>query len=161
MSFLKTVPRIWLRNHECKSECPDSARFEPAHSLEASRSFPASTWTLLLRVAAAAVDGSSLDHRAIPFDAIGWATLAADAEGHGLAPLAHFCLGPHRDALPEATMQQLDALVLRHRAMAQRTDHRPGGSPSGLRTGFHRHARSEGCRAGLDDLSIARPAADG
>ena len=76
---------------------------------------PSANWTLLLHVARAAVDGSSLDHRAIPFDAIGWATLASDAEGHGLAPLAHVCLLPHRDAVPEATMQQLEALVLRHR----------------------------------------------
>ena len=66
-------------------------------------------------MAASAVDGSPLDTRRIPVDAVGWAALAADAEAHGLAPLAHFCLGPHRDATPEATMQQLDALMLRHR----------------------------------------------
>ena len=81
---------------------------------EARVSFRPSTWTVLLRVAASAVDGSSIDTRHIPVDT-GWAALAADAEAHGLAPLAHLCLGPHRDATPEATMQQLDALMLRHR----------------------------------------------
>jgi hypothetical protein len=87
---------------------------EQARSPEAHVSFRPSTWTLLLRVAASAVDGSSIDTRCVPSDTVGWAVLAADAEAHGLAPLAHFCLGPHRQAIPEATMQQLDALMLRH-----------------------------------------------
>jgi hypothetical protein len=65
-------------------------------------------------VAASAVDGSSIDSRPIPADPDGWAALAADAEAHGLAPLARLSLEPHRHAFPEATMQQLDALVLRH-----------------------------------------------
>ena len=78
-------------------------------------SFRQSTWTVLLRVAASAVDGSSIDPRRIPTDATGWAALAGDAEAHGLVPLAHSCLEPHRHATAEPTMQQLDALTLRHR----------------------------------------------
>lgn len=74
-----------------------------------------SSWPLLLRVARAAVEGSSIDASAIPLQPIGWATLASDADAHGLAPLVHLCLTPHRHAAPEATMQQLEALALRHR----------------------------------------------
>ena len=96
-------------------EHPRNMVADQARSQEAQVSFRASTWTLLLRVAASAVDGSSIDTRGIPGDAAGWAALAGDAEANGLAPLAHFCLGPHRHAAPEATMQQLDALMLRHR----------------------------------------------
>ena len=78
-------------------------------------SFQNITWTLLSRVAGAAIERSALDRSAIALDAIGWATLATDAEGHGLAPFAHLCLQPHRQAVPEVTMQQLEALALRHR----------------------------------------------
>ena len=81
----------------------------------ADSSFRRSTWTLLLRVAASAINGSSTDLRHVPVDADPWAALAGDAERHGLAPLAHCCLAPHRHRVPDATMQQLDALVLRHR----------------------------------------------
>jgi hypothetical protein len=88
---------------------------QPLRSLEEHGSFQSFTWTLLLRVARAAVEGSPIDPCAIPFDDVGWVTLAADAEVHGLAPLAHVCLQPHRHAAPEATMQQLEALALRHR----------------------------------------------
>ena len=82
---------------------------------EAPLSFRPATWALLLRVAASAVDESSLDPEGIPDDAVGWAALAGEAEAHGLAPLAHFRLAPHRHTTPRATMQQLDALMLRHR----------------------------------------------
>src|SRR5262245_13296961 len=78
-------------------------------------SFPGSTWRLLLRVATAAIEESSIDLAATSVDATGWATLAADAEAHGLAPLVHVCLQPHRREVPEATIQQLEALALRHR----------------------------------------------
>ena len=88
---------------------------ERIFSPEAHPSFQPSTWTLLLRVAASAIDGSPIDSRSGTVDHSGWSTLASDAEAHGLAPLAHFCLGPHRGTVPEATMQQLDALTLRHR----------------------------------------------
>ena len=84
-------------------------------SLEEHDSFPSSSWPLLLRVAMAAVDEASVDLSSIPLDAIGWARLAADADAHGLAPLAHLCLQPHREAAPQATMQQLEALALLHR----------------------------------------------
>jgi len=95
-------------------ERPRDITAEQAHPLEAHESFRPSTWTLLLRVAASAVAGSSIEPRAVPVDTSGWAALASDAEAHGLAPLARFCLGPHRQATPEATIQQLDALMLRH-----------------------------------------------
>jgi hypothetical protein len=84
-------------------------------SLGEHGSCQSSTWTLLLRVVRAAVDESSVDPSTVSRDGIGWATLAAHAEAHGLAPLAHICLQPHRHAVPEATMQQLEALALRHR----------------------------------------------
>src|SRR5262245_13484692 len=70
--------------------------------------------SLLLRVAKAAVDGSSTDASAV-LDPAGFATLASDAEAHGLAPLAHAYLQAHRHAVAELTMQQLEALALRHR----------------------------------------------
>jgi hypothetical protein len=84
-------------------------------SLEQDSSFENATWTLLLRVARAAVEGLAIDLCAIPFDSVGWVTLASAAETHGLAPLAHVCLQPHPQAAPETTMQQLEALALRHR----------------------------------------------
>ena len=84
-------------------------------SLEKHDSFQRSTWPLLLGVVRASVEGLTIDPSAIPFHDIGWATVASDAEAHGLAPLAHLCLQPHRHAAPEATMQQLEALALRHR----------------------------------------------
>jgi Uncharacterised nucleotidyltransferase len=96
-------------------EYPRDVAAAHVRSPEAPVSFRASTWTILLRVAASAVDGTSLDTRHISFDAVGCAALAADAEAHGLASLAHVYLGPHRDATLEPTMQQLDALMLRHR----------------------------------------------
>jgi hypothetical protein len=96
-------------------EHPRDIAASRAYPPDAEVSFRSSTWTLLLRVAAVAIDGSSIDPRCLPDDPSAWATLASDAEAHGLAPLAHFCLGPHRCATPEATMQQLDALILRHR----------------------------------------------
>src|SRR5262245_44003285 len=74
-----------------------------------------SAWPVLLRVAASATDGSPLDAGRLPGETDGWTALAAEAEAHGLVPLAHACLGPHRVRIPEATMQQLDALVLRNR----------------------------------------------
>jgi hypothetical protein len=74
-----------------------------------------STWTLLLRVAAAAIDSSPVNVDGISSDEIGWAVLAGAAEAHGLAPLAHVCLQPQRPAVPGSTLQQLEALVLRHR----------------------------------------------
>jgi hypothetical protein len=83
--------------------------------LEQDGSLQSSTWALLLRIARAAVEGLSIDLSAIPPDAVGWVTLASAAETHGLAPLAQVCLQPHRHAAPEATMQQLEALALRHR----------------------------------------------
>ncbi|HEU4925681.1 MAG TPA: nucleotidyltransferase family protein [Vicinamibacterales bacterium] len=96
-------------------EHPRDIAAEQAPSRDAERSFRPSTWPLLLRVASSAVEGSSIDTSRIASDTDGWAALAGDAEAHGLAPLAHFCLAQRRDATPEATMQQLDALMLRHR----------------------------------------------
>ena len=93
----------------------DELGAQPLRSLQDHESFPSSTWTLLLRVARAAVEGSSIDPCANPVDVVGWVTLAAHAEAHGLAPLAHRSLQPHRHVAPEATMQQLEALALRHR----------------------------------------------
>ena len=83
--------------------------------MQKHNSFPRSTWTLLLRVVRAAVEGLSINSSAIPVHDTGWATLASDAEAHGLAPLAHLWLQPYRQAAPAATMQQLEALELRHR----------------------------------------------
>ena len=77
--------------------------------------FRESTWTMLLGVAAAAVDSSTIGPDSLTGDDIGWAMLAGTAEAHGLAPLAHACFRANRDACPAATMRQLDALVLRHR----------------------------------------------
>jgi hypothetical protein len=89
---------------------------EQARSRDAGGSSPPPpTWSLLLRVAASAVEGSSIHTHDMLGNTVAWATLAGDAEAHGLAPLAHFCLAPQRDAAHAATMQQLDALVLRHR----------------------------------------------
>jgi hypothetical protein len=79
------------------------------------RELSSSTWPLLLRVAAAAIDSSTVNVDGISSDDIRWAILAGAAEAHGLAPLAHVCLQPQRPAVPESTMQQLEALVLRHR----------------------------------------------
>jgi hypothetical protein len=84
-------------------------------SLEKQGAFPSSTWPLLLRIARAAIDEVSIDRSSIPVNAIGWATLASDADAHGLSPLADLWLKPHREAIPQATMQQLDALALRDR----------------------------------------------
>lgn len=71
------------------------------------------TWNLLLGVVRAAVDRSPIDQHAELFTA-GGPTLAAHAEAHGLAPLAHDCLRQCYQEVPKATMRQLEALVLRH-----------------------------------------------
>lgn len=91
------------------------SKIQRAASLTEQGSFRNSTWTTLLAVAKAAVEDSAIDVSSVPIDAIGWATLAADAEAHGLAPLTHVCLQSQRHVAPEATMQQLEALSLRHR----------------------------------------------
>jgi hypothetical protein len=70
---------------------------------------------LLLRVAESAVQSSPITLSGFGVDHVAWVTLAGTAEAHGLAPLAHACLLAHRHAVPAATMQQLEALVLRHR----------------------------------------------
>ena len=92
-----------------------NADLQSVRSLGEHDPFQSSTWSLLLRVASAAVDGASIDPSATPIDGLEWATLAADAETNGLAPLAHVCLQSHRREVPEAVMQQLEALALRHR----------------------------------------------
>ena len=75
----------------------------------------ASTATLLLSVARAAVRDSALEPDALRLEPDGWETLAGEAESTRLAPLVHASLDPHRHAVPELTMRQLEALVLRHR----------------------------------------------
>lgn len=99
----------------CFQTRPGNSETQPVRSVEEHDSFQSSTWTLLLRVTRAAVEGSSIDTSAIPAHDVSWATLAAYADAHGLAPLAHLCLQPRHHAAPEATMQQLEALALRHR----------------------------------------------
>jgi len=71
--------------------------------------------TLLRLVARAAVEDSPIEASAVSVDAVGWPTLASDADAHGMAPLAHLYLESHRHVAPEAAIQQLDALALRHR----------------------------------------------
>jgi hypothetical protein len=103
-----------VRQDSIVQEHPRDFAAEQAGSREAADSWPPPTWPVLLRVAASAVEGSSIDIRRMPGDTVAWTALAGEAEAHGLAPLAHFCL-QRPDAPPDATMQQLDALMLRHR----------------------------------------------
>ena len=92
-----------------------NSKTRPVCSVGEHDSFQSSTWPLLLRLATAAIDESSIDPSTTLIDAIGWAALAGGAEAHGLAPLAHACLQLHRHAVPEAVMKQFEALTLRHR----------------------------------------------
>ena len=128
----------------CLQTKAGNSETQPVCSLEKHDSFPSSTWTLLLRVARAAVEGASIDTSAIPLHATGWATLASDADAHGLAPLAHLCLQPHRHAAPEATMQQLEALALRHRMWHRERTIALADILQAPRTGFDRRDRLKG-----------------
>ena len=78
-------------------------------------SFPSATWTLLSAVARAAIESSAIERSVTVLDDISWAMLTSAAEAHGLAPLAHVCLQPHRQSVPPATVQQFEALAMRHR----------------------------------------------